>query len=69
MFMEEKSSRYPIGQNESNGCSYVGFSIRKILYLYYHKRQGFNSVFCSLSLKKKGLKVHIWHFLLQRLLL
>lgn len=29
MFMEEKSSRYPIGQNESNGCNYVGFSIRK----------------------------------------
>ena len=57
MFMEEKSSRYPIGQNESNGCSYVGFSIRKILYLYY------------LSLKKKVLKVHLWLFLLQRLLL
>lgn len=56
MFMEEKSSRYPIGQNESNGCSYVGFSIRKILYLYYHKRQGFNSVFLLPFSKKERIK-------------
>ena len=56
MFMEEKSSRYPIGQNESNGCSYVGFSIRKILKRYHRDELG-REAFKKLSDRKHALPI------------
>lgn len=49
----KKDSRYPIDQNERTGCVSVGFSKGKILFISYHKRQEFNSVFAPFLLKRK----------------